>query len=545
MMYATSPVPQRNTKIRNNARHNHAGIGVCSPNPPQTPAIFLSVVDFFRFRTPSQKSRGLSRLFISIFTSNNTILSFLALEKKFLKALASLPKFDSAEKHHSPFDKLRAYWEFASRFRLSLASEERVGYLRLCLPYMAKVQDIFDSIRALGPQRLKLLGVITAGHFAIHWFQQLFPVVLPSIKSGLALSNVQVGALTAARQLVQGTLDFPLGIVADTMVKYRAIFLAAALASMGAGYVFMGISSAFFLAFCGAALIGLGTALWHPAAAASLSNRFPERRATALAVHGMGATVSDTLTPLGVGALLVAFYWESVLVMQVIPGLLAAFFVWQGLRGLFTEGESHPSRSAQFREILELARHPVFLGISAAKGLAMMGRLVVLTFLPIYLQEYLGYSPFALGLFIALLHAMGTISQPVLGFLSDRFGRKAVLFPSFVVQGALFILLGLVPAGLSLGVVIAANGLFFYTLMNVTYAAVMDVAGSKIQASSYGLASLVTEIVVVPTPVAAGFFIGRYGIKAAFLLAGAFVLLAGFVLLPLDLYRGNKRAGGI
>jgi hypothetical protein len=41
-----SPIPQTNTKTRNKARHNHAGIGVCSPNPPQTPAIFLSVAIF-------------------------------------------------------------------------------------------------------------------------------------------------------------------------------------------------------------------------------------------------------------------------------------------------------------------------------------------------------------------------------------------------------------------------------------------------------------------------------------------------------------------
>jgi MFS transporter, FSR family, fosmidomycin resistance protein len=382
--------------------------------------------------------------------------------------------------------------------------------------------------------------VITGGHFAIHWFQQLFPVVLPSIKSGLALSDVQVGALTSARQLVHGTLDFPLGMAADAMVKFRAIFLAAALVSMGAGYLSMGISSGFVLALCGAGLIGLGTALWHPAAAASLSTRFPERRATALAVHGMGATVSDTLTPLAVGALLVAYHWENFLAFQLVPGVLVAFMVWQGLRRLFTDSETPASRSAQLHEIFALARHPVFLAISAAKGLAMMGRLVVMTFLPIYLQEHLGYSPFELGFFIALLHAMGTVSQPVLGLLSDRLGRKAVLFPSFIMQGMLFILLGLVPAGVPLAIVIAANGLFFYTLMNVTYAAVMDVAGSKIQASSYGLVSLVTEIVVVPTPIAAGYFIGIYGINAAFLLAGTFVLVAAFIFLPLDLYRGTR-----
>jgi FSR family fosmidomycin resistance protein-like MFS transporter len=271
-----------------------------------------------------------------------------------------------------------------------------------------------------------------------------------------------------------------------------------------------------------------------------LSNSFPERRATVLAVHGMGATVSDTLTPLGVGALLIAFQWENLLALQLVPGLLFGFLVWQGLRGLFTEGYSHVARSTQFREIVELARHPVFLSISAAKGLAMMGRLVVQTFLPIYLQEHLGYSPFSLGFFIALLHAMGTIFQPVLGFLSDRFGRRAVLFPSFMMQGALIMLLGVVPAGPALTVVIAANGLFFYTLMNVTYAAVMDVTGARIQASSYGLASLVTEIVVVPTPIAAEIFIGRYGMNSAFVLAGAFVWLAGFVLLPLNLYRESN-----
>jgi FSR family fosmidomycin resistance protein-like MFS transporter len=406
---------------------------------------------------------------------------------------------------------------------------------------MFNLRNIPDSVRALGPERLKLLGVITGGHFVIHWFQQLFPVVLPSLKAGLGLNDVQVGALTSARQLVQGTLDFPVGMFADAMVRYRAIFLAAALFSMGGGYVLMGISSAFVLALCGAGLIGLGTALWHPPAAACLSNRFPERRAMALAVHGMGATISDTLTPLAVGALLVALYWKDFLTLQFIPGLLAGFVMWQGLKRLFTTEET-AWRSTQFREILQLVRHPVFLGISAAKGLAMMGRLIVMTFLPIYLQENLGYSPFALGFFIALLHAMGTISQPILGWLSDRFGRKVVLFPSFILQGALFMLLGLVPAGIPLGFVIGANGLFFYTLMNITYAAVMDVAGSNIQASSYGLASLVTEIVVVPTPIAAGYFIGLYGMNAAFLFAGAFVWLAGFILLPLNLYRGSRGA---
>ncbi len=404
---------------------------------------------------------------------------------------------------------------------------------------MPKFQNLLSSIRGLGSERLRLLGVVTGGHVAIHWFQQLLPMVLPFVKAGLGLNNIQVGALTSARQLTQGTLNLPSGMLADYMVRYRALILASALVSMGTAYLLLGIAPSLVWALLGAALVGLGSALWHPAAVASLSNRFPDKRATALAVHGMGATFSDTVTPLGVG-LLLTFPWPNVLQLQIVPALLAGFLIWRGLAGLFTDTEAHTSRTAQIREIVDLARNPVFIGVSAARGLMQMGRLIILTFLLIYLQEQLGYSPFALGFHFALLHVMGIISQPIMGYLSDRFGRKAVLFPSFITLGLLYMLLVLAAPGIQLALVISAIGLFFYTLMNLTNAAVMDVAGSRIQASSYGLTSLVTQLVVFPTPIAAGFLIGKYGMDSAFLLVGAFALLAALIVAPLRLYAGSR-----
>ena len=192
------------------------------------------------------------------------------------------------------------------------------------------------------------------------------------------------------------------------------------------------------------------------------------------------------------------------------------------------------------RDIGRLFRNSVFLGASACKGFLQMGRLVTLTFLPIYLQEHLGYSPFLLGFHITLLHGMGILSQPLLSYLSDRFGRKAILLPPCTAMGVLFYLLAMVSPGIQLGLVITAIGLFFYTLMNFTNAAIMDVAGAEIQASSYGLTSLVTQLVVLPTPIVAGYFVGIYGIRFAFSLAGSFLILVGMVLLPLKMYRRLK-----
>jgi predicted MFS family arabinose efflux permease len=396
------------------------------------------------------------------------------------------------------------------------------------------------SLHAIRSERVWLLAVLTAGHFVIHWFQQFYPVILPSIKSGLDLTNVQVGALTSAQQLVVGFGQLPAGMLADSRVRRRGTILALSLVSMGAAYFLFG-APAFLWALSGSALIGLGTALWHPTAAASLSNRFPERRATALSIHGTGATLSDTITPLLVGVLLANLSWQTATRVQALPGLLFAFLLWRALSGVFSQ-DAAPRRRvfAQLRDVLAVAMNPAFVGLAIATGLLSMARLVILTFLPIYLQEHLHYSSVALGFYIALLHAMGIVSQPALGLLSDRFGRKAVLLPSCVLLGLFFSLLALVPPGIALGLVILAIGLFFYTLFNIFNAAVMDVAGSDVQAATYGLTSVLTQLVVIPAPMITGYLIGSLGIEFAFLLSGAFLFLAALALAPLRLYRGTR-----
>jgi len=403
----------------------------------------------------------------------------------------------------------------------------------------AQFQVFSSSIRELGRDRLRLLGSVTGGHMVIHWFQQLFPVALPFVKAGLGLTDIQVGALTTARQFGQGTLNFPAGLLADALHRYRDVILASALILMGFSYLLFGVSGEFWFAFLGSGLVGLGTALWHPTAAAALSSRFPERRATAMSIHGMGATLSDSLAPLALGALFVFFPWDRVVIWQIVPGAVAGFLLWRALRGLFKNEEAPASRSTRFHEMAALLKNGSFVGISASRGFLTMGRVVILTFLPIYLTETLHYSGFVLGVYIMLLHIVGIFSQPVLGYLSDRFGRKPVLLPSVLALSFLYLLLAVVSPGLPLTLVITAMGTFFYTLMNVVSAAIMDIAGSSIQASSQGLTTVITQVAVLPTPVIAGYLAESYGLESAFVLASAFAFLGAFSLIPLRLHQGD------
>jgi len=288
-------------------------------------------------------------------------------------------------------------------------------------------------------------------------------------------------------------------------------------------------------------LIVLGGSLWHPTAFAALSGRFPERRATALAMHGMGATFSDTITPLVVGGLLVVFQWRHVLQLQVVVALLLALVIWRALANQFPDAPSQGvSRSRLLADLGTVAKNPVFLSIALSNGLLMMGRIVLLTFLPIYLQEDLGYSPFVMGFHLMLLNVMGIVSQPIIGVLADRWGRKVVLFPSLLMMGGMVLLLGVANPGLQLGLLITAIGVFYYTLSNITAVIVLDVAGPNVQGSATGLYNLATQLLILPAPIAAGVLITVYGMNSVFLLSGIVVILSGLVVLPLRLHQGSR-----
>lgn len=113
-----------------------------------------------------------------------------------------------------------------------------------------------------------------------------------------------------------------------------------------------------------------------------------------------------------------------------------------------------------------------------------------------------------------------------MGVLSDRFGRKAILVPSMACLGLLYFALAVAGSEVQLGVVIAAIGLFFYGLGNITMAGVMDMAGADVQATSWGLMSVLSHLLTMPSPMIAALVVSRFGVRSAFVYAAALMVLA-------------------
>lgn len=222
---------------------------------------------------------------------------------------------------------------------------------------------------------------------------------------------------------------------------------------------------------------------------------------------------------------------------HLLPALVLAFVLWRSLGSAYRDEGPGPSFKNYLGGIKDMVREPSVLAIMFASSLMGMGRLSMLTFMPIYLTEDLGDSSLGLGFFLMLLYLMGMVSQPVMGVVSDRFGRKMVLLPAYVTLGLLYLVLPAAGSGIQLGLVVGAMGLFFYGTGNIATAAVMDLSSSQVQGSTMSVMSIFRQIFTLPSPIIAGVIVTGFGTQAAFFYAGALLLLGALVIAAIRLPR--------
>lgn len=402
---------------------------------------------------------------------------------------------------------------------------------------MADITPTETEAQQTETQRRFLLGSLIFGHTVIHWYQQLFPVILPSIKDTLGLNDVEIGTLSAVREGAGGILIMPSGYLADSFAKYRPYILAFALVSSGVAYFLVGLALSYLWILPGIAMIGLASAAWHPASVGSLSSRFPERRGTALAMHGVGASIGDTISPLLIGALLLVVGWQTLLQWYLLPALVLAFIIWRSLGSQYKDAGPGPSAKNYLSGIKDMLKERSVLAIMSAGVFMSMGRLSVLTFLPIYLTEDLNLSTLGLGFYLMLLYLMGMVSQPIMGIVSDKFGRKVVLLPAYISLGVLYLVIPATGNGFQLALVIGTMGLFFYGTGNIATAAVMDLSSSQVQGSTMSVMSVFRHVFTLPSPIIAGVIVTVWGTEAAFIYAGALLLVGALIIAAIKLPR--------
>ena len=389
--------------------------------------------------------------------------------------------------------------------------------------------------------RNRLAATVVAGHAVKHVYNAgLSSLLLPEIKIGMSLSGAQFGLLVTARQVTSWGTTMGAGYLGDRFSSRAPIMLGFSLGLIGVAFYLAG-QAPNYVAMLGAMLLaGFGPALFHPPAIGELSRRFPDRRGLMVSLHGTGGIAGEVMGPLVVAGLLTLMSWRGVLQISLLPALLAGLVIWATMRTVPGRGVEATSVRDYFLSLLTLLRDPAMLLLVVLTALRSVSDTAVSGFLPVYLREDLEFSEVRVASYLSLSHIVGLGTQPAMGFLSDKFGRKAVLVPGMAAVALLSYGLSASETGALLAIIVIAKGAFTFSLHHIFIAAALDAARGHIQSTVvaliYGAGFLGTF-----SPYLAGLIVDEFDTRAAFLYGGSVALLATLVLLPLRLPRTGQQ----
>jgi MFS transporter, FSR family, fosmidomycin resistance protein len=281
-----------------------------------------------------------------------------------------------------------------------------------------------------------VFGVILAisfCHLLNDMMQSLLPAIYPDLKVDFGLSFAQIGIVTLVYQMTASILQPLVGLYADRRPTPLAL-PGGTLFSL-AGLVVLSIAHRYVILLVGASLLGVGSSVFHPESSRVARMAAGGRHGLAQSLFQVGGNTGQALGPLA-AALVVVRWGQSSVAFFALLSLLSGAILWNVGTWYRHHGLARLDRGVSRQSVhARLPLSTVVRGI-AVLLLLIFSKYIYLTSLTSYYTFYL-IEHFALSVQAAQLHlfvflaaiAVGTILG---GPISDRFGRKRVIWISIL-----------------------------------------------------------------------------------------------------------------
>jgi FSR family fosmidomycin resistance protein-like MFS transporter len=304
--------------------------------------------------------------------------------------------------------------------------------------------SVAGTAAVAGPAYI-VLGGISFSHFLNDTMQSLIPSVYPIFKDSYALDFAQIGMITLAFQFTASLLQPLVGHFTDK--KAQPFSLAIGMGFTFFGLLLLSVAQQYLVILIAAALVGLGSAVFHPESARIARLASGGRYGFAQSVFQVGGNFGTSMGPLLAALIVVPFgqpsiAWFSSIAFLAIVILLRIGYWYrpQIAARKFAAVEPHPDAPDSRRVKLALL---VLVALLFSKQLYVSS---LSSYYIFYLIDKFNVSTQAAQLYLFLFLAANAVGVFFGGPLGDRFGRKYVIW--FSILGALPFTLALPYAGL-------------------------------------------------------------------------------------------------
>ena len=156
--------------------------------------------------------------------------------------------------------------------------------------------------------------------------------------------------------------------------------------------------------------------------------------------------------------------------------------------------------------------------------------------------EQAGIAPAMLPLLWMVLHLSKVVSSIAGGNLSDKIGRKKMIFAGWIVYAAVYIGFAFVGSAWQAWALFTVYGVYFGLTEGVEKALVADMVSEEKRGTAYGFYNLFYGITVLPASLLFGFLWSQVGVKTAFGASAVISIIAAILFLKINTDSTNAEA---
>lgn len=333
--------------------------------------------------------------------------------------------------------------------------------------------------------RHTVLTVTTATFFCTMFARVIISPLIPLIIQEFSVSKGAIGLALTGMWAVFALMQFPAGVLGERFGEHLIIF--AALGFTALGSLLVAVSPSYVLFALLIVIVGVGAGLFMPVAGSLLTKLFPGT-GRALGINSMGAPLGGLVGPVVATALAARFGWRAA------PMAAAVFATAVLLGGILMVRPVTPERpNTAMRErfepaaVLALLSRPPIVYTTILAIIGFFAYQSFTSFFPTFLVQYASVSTARASLVFGTVFGLAIGGAPLMGWLSDRFGRDPILAVGFA--GGAFGLVVFMTSGGAVatvvGTVLLALGMSWPGVMNSRF---MDLFTDAERGAGFGLA---------------------------------------------------------
>ncbi len=287
---------------------------------------------------------------------------------------------------------------------------------------------------------LPILVALSGAHLLNDLIQSMIPAMYPLIKEAYHLDFAQIGLITLAFQVTSSLLQPLLGHVTDARPWPYA--MVAGMGATLAGLFALSFAPNYGTVLVGAAMVGLGSAVFHPEATRMARHAAAGQQGLAQGVFQIGGHVGYAAGPLLAAMIVVPRGQQSLAWMSVVALIAMVLMAWTGSRyAEMRRSQAAAAAASPTKGTTTSAAGPM---LPTGHVLFAMAILILIllsknaytaaftSYYTFYLIERFGVSVQLSQIMLFLYLVVGAIGVIIGGMVGDRIGRHRVIWISIL-----------------------------------------------------------------------------------------------------------------